>query len=65
MRFMPDLPTRIAYAVDDAAEMLSLSPAEVRRLIKRGVLRRVPHTGRVLIAHRELERFAAGEAEAA
>ena len=58
---MPELPARIAYSVDESAELLSLSPAEVRRLIKRGVLRRVPHTGRVLVAHRELERFAVGE----
>jgi len=58
---MPELPSRIAYSVDEAAEMLSLSSSEVRRLIRKGHLRRVPHTGRVLVAHRELERFAYGE----
>jgi excisionase family DNA binding protein len=62
---MPELPTRIAHSVDEAADLLSLSPSEIRRLIRKGLLRRVPHTGRVLIAHRELERFAAGEEQAA
>lgn len=58
---MPEVTARIAYSVEEAAELLSLSSSEVRRLIRKGHLRRVPHTGRVLIAHRELERFAVGE----
>lgn len=50
---------KIAYSVPDAAELLSVSPSEVRRLIADGLLGRVPHCGkRVLIAHAELERFA-------
>lgn len=40
--------------------MLSVSPSEVRRLVSARLLGRIPHTGkRVLIAHAELERFAA------
>lgn len=50
---------KIAYSVTDAAELLSVSPSEVRRLVNSGLLGRVPHCGkRVLIAHAELERFA-------
>lgn len=50
---------KVAYSVPEAAEMLSLSPSEVRRLVGAGLLGRIPHTGkRVLIARAELERFA-------
>jgi excisionase family DNA binding protein len=51
---------KIAYSVPEAAELLSVSQSEVRRLVNAGLLGRVPHCGkRVLIAHAELERFAA------
>lgn len=62
MRFV-----KIAYSVPEAAEMLSLSASEVRRLVNAGLLGRIPHCGkRVLIAHAELLRFAsAGVLEAA
>jgi len=54
------MPARVAYSVVDAADQLSLSESEVRRLIRDGLLGRIPHTGkRVLIAHAELVRFAA------
>jgi excisionase family DNA binding protein len=49
---------KLAYSVTDAAELLSISPTEVRRLVRDGLLGKVPHCGkRVLIAHAELERF--------
>lgn len=51
---------KVAYSVTEAAELLSLSPTEIRRLVAAGLLGRVPHCGkRVLIAHAELVRFAA------
>lgn len=50
---------KVAYSVPEAADMLSVSASEVRRLVSAGLLGRIPHTGkRVLIAHAELERFA-------
>jgi len=51
---------KLAYSVTDAADLLSISPTEVRRLVRDGLLGKVPHCGkRVLIAHAELERFTA------
>lgn len=51
---------KFAYSVPEAAELLSVSQSEVRRLVNDGLLGRVPHCGkRVLIAHAELERFTA------
>lgn len=51
---------KIAYSLPEAAETLSLSVTEVRRLVGAGLIGRIPHCGkRVLIAHAELERFAA------
>lgn len=61
---------KLAYSIHEAAELLSISSSEIRRLIDDGLLGKVPHCGRrVLIAHAELERFVGGgvlkEAEAA
>ena len=56
---------KIAVSVPEAAELLSLSAPSVRRLITSGVIARVPHTDRVLIARAELERFATSSAVAA
>ena len=50
---------RIALNVDEAGALLGLSGSAVRRLIDDGVLGRVPHTNRVLVARVELDRFAA------
>jgi len=49
---------KIAVGVVEAADLLDLSEASVRRLIAAGHLARVPHTDRVLIARAELDRFA-------
>lgn len=53
------LPThlKIALSVPEAASMVGLSGTAVRRLIDRGVIARVPHTERVLVARAELERW--------
>ncbi len=49
-----------AYSARDAAHELSVSESEIRRLVKAGVLGRVPNVGRrLLIARAEVERFAA------
>lgn len=51
---------KLAYSVEEAANLLSVSPEHIRRLIRGGLLGKVPHCGtRMLIAHAELERFAA------
>lgn len=53
------VPTKLAYSVTEAAELLSISTTEIRRLEQDGLLRRVPHVGkRVLFSHAELVRFA-------
>lgn len=50
---------KVAYSVPEAAELLSVSPSEMRRLVRDGLIGRIPYTGkRVLVAHAELERFA-------
>jgi excisionase family DNA binding protein len=44
--------------VHQAAELIPLSVSMVRKLIRQGVIARVPYTGsRVLIARSEIERF--------
>ena len=51
---------RLAFTVDEAADLLGWSRDGVYDAIAAGHLARVPHTGRrVLIARIELERFAA------
>lgn len=57
---------KLAFSVDEAADVLGLSTWSVYRLVERGDLGRIPHTGRrVLIARIELERFAASGLKAA
>ena len=48
---------KLAYSVPEVAVMVGLSAPAVRRLVARGVLARVPHTQRLLIARVELERW--------
>lgn len=48
---------KLALSIPEAAEMVSLSEASLRRLVNEGVLARVPHTERVLIARAELDRY--------
>lgn len=50
---------KIAVSAREAGELLDMSEPAVRRLVAAGVLARIPHTGRLLIARTELERFAA------
>lgn len=51
---------KLAYSADEAGAILGVSAWTVYRLVERGDLAKVPHLGkRVLIAGRELERFAA------
>lgn len=48
---------KLAVDVDAAADLVSVGTSTIRRLVDEGVLARVPHTQRVLIARRELERW--------
>lgn len=51
---------RLAVRVPMAAQLISVSESEVRRMVADGRLARVPHTGSsVVIARTELERFVA------
>lgn len=51
------LQDRLAVSVPEAGELVGLSSPAVRRLVDQGVLARVPHTDRVLIARAELDRW--------
>lgn len=64
---MPEIPThlKLALTVPEAAAMIGLGNSSIRRLIEDGVLARVPHTNRVLIARAELERFVTSTTKAA
>lgn len=53
---------RVALSVPEAAEAMSVSERTIRIWIADGVLARVPHTQRTLIAVSELRRFADGGA---
>jgi excisionase family DNA binding protein len=57
--------TRLAYGVSEAAELVGLSENTIRRLVDAGILASVPDTGRVLIAHAELERWVTSTMKAA
>ncbi|MFT3854785.1 MAG: helix-turn-helix domain-containing protein [Ilumatobacteraceae bacterium] len=50
---------RIAVGLDGAAALTDLSPPTIARLVKDGVLARVPGTDRVIIARIELDRWVA------
>ena len=48
---------RRALTVDEVAAMYGVSTSHIRRLIRSGVLNKVPHMGtRVVISHGELDR---------
>lgn len=48
---------KIALSVPEAAALISCSDWTVREMIRKGVLARVPHTDKVLIARTELDRL--------
>ena len=48
---------KLALSVPEVAELVGLSDPTVRRLVKQGHLARVPHTERVLVARKEVERW--------
>ena len=48
---------RRAYTPTEVAKMYNVSPTHIRRLVREGVLTKVPHMGnRVLISTGELDR---------
>ena len=51
------LTERGAFQLGEAADYLSLSLSAVRRLIKRGLIRRLPGIRHVVITRAECERF--------
>ena len=51
------LAEKLALSVAEAGQLVGLAPSSIRRLVNDGVLARVPHTDRVLIARRELDRW--------
>jgi excisionase family DNA binding protein len=48
---------RMAYNIEETAEMLGVSPATIRRWIKGGLLRCSSASRHKLIPHSEIERF--------
>jgi excisionase family DNA binding protein len=53
---------KLALSVSEVAEIVGISTSLVRRLVNDGVLPRVPHTDRVLIARTAVERWVEGSA---
>jgi len=53
---------KLALSVREVADLCSILTPTVRRLVAEGVLPRVPHTERVLIARTAVERWVQGEA---
>lgn len=51
------LTDRLAYGVDELATLVGVSTSSIRRLIKSGVLAKVPYTDRVLISRTEVDRW--------
>jgi excisionase family DNA binding protein len=54
-----DADRKLALSVADVSELTDLSDSAVRALVEQGHLSRVPHTGRLLIARCELDRWLA------
>lgn len=50
-------PYRLAYTVQETAELIGVSPITVYRLIYRGLLRANKYLRRKIISKKELERF--------
>lgn len=57
MKHTVPLHLKLALTVPEAAALVSLSDTALRRLIDQGVIAKVPHTDRVLIARAELDRW--------
>jgi excisionase family DNA binding protein len=57
--------SKLALSVSEVADICGISTSLVRKLVARGVLPRVPHTERVLIARTAVERWVNDEAGAA
>jgi excisionase family DNA binding protein len=53
---------KLALSVREVADLCSISTPTVRRLVAEGVLPRVPHTERVLIARTAVQRWVEGDA---
>jgi hypothetical protein len=54
-----DFERRLLCDIGQAAEMLSVSPISIRRLIQRNRLSRIPSFRKILISYDELRKFAA------
>jgi excisionase family DNA binding protein len=56
-----DGPARLAYKINEVADILGVSPSSVRRAIERGLIRPIRAFRHVLVPARELERFTNGQ----
>ena len=58
----PSAPSPAVYTVSQAADLLQVSQDTVSRMVRRGVLPRIPHVGgKVLIPRQALDRLAGAE----
>ena len=48
---------KLALSVQDVAAVCGISQSAVRKLVREGVLPRVPHTDRLLVARTAVERW--------
>ena len=48
---------KVALSVQDVSQLCGISQSLVRKLVRDGVLPRVPHTDRLLIARTAVERW--------
>lgn len=60
---VPNAEGRLLCDIDQAADLLSVSPVSVRKLIRRNRLTRIPNFGKILISYDELRRFAASNSD--
>lgn len=56
-----DQSNKLAYKIKEVADLISVTPITVRRLIERGELKPVRSLRHVLISRAEIERFLTGE----
>jgi hypothetical protein len=63
LRPTPKSEERLLCDVNQAAELLSVSPVSIRRLIQRNRLSRIPNFRKVLISYDELRKFAANDSD--
>ena len=52
------VPDKLLYGTKEACAVLSIKPKKLRDLIARGLIKKHPSFKKVLIFHKELERFA-------